>query len=90
MLQIAAQFNDATEDDIQTSSKEKDVCCICLSEMNKVGYVKKMTCNHLLHTMCIIEVAEKARSAETALCPLCRVSILINGYIIWLILFQLK
>ena len=66
---------------MQTSSKEKDVCCICLSEMNKVGYVKKMEqCNHLLHTMCIIEVAEKARSAETALCPLCRVSILIDGY----------
>ena len=79
MLQIAAQFNDAAEDDIQTSSKEKDVCCICLSEMNKVGHVKKMTCNHLLHTMCIIEVVEKARSAETALCPLCRVSILIDA-----------
>ena len=77
-IQIAAQFNDATEDEIKLASEEKDVCCICLSEMNnKLGQgVKKLKqCSHLLHTKCICDVVEKARSVDTALCPLCRVSI---------------
>ena len=72
--QIAGQFNDATEDAIKKAKSEKDVCCVCLSEM-KLGKVKRMRCNHLLHTKCICEVVEKARSIQAALCPLCRVSL---------------
>ena len=74
MMQIAGQFNDATLDDIKKANSQKDVCCICLSGM-KLGRVKKMMCNHLLHTKCICEVVEKARSIQAALCPLCRVSV---------------
>ena len=72
--QIAGQFNDATLDDIKKAKSEKDVCCVCLSEM-KLGKVKRMRCNHLLHTKCICEVVEKAKSIQAALCPLCRVSL---------------
>ena len=43
--------------------------------MKVIGTVKKMLrCKHLLHTICICEVVEKARSVAAALCPLCRVS----------------
>ena len=73
MMQIAGQFNDATMDDIKKANSQKDVCCICLSGM-KLARVKKMMCNHLLHTKCICEVVEKAKSIQAALCPLCRVS----------------
>ena len=73
MIQIAERFNDATQDDLDKSTKEKDVCCICLSAMNTLGKVKKLTCNHLLHTTCLCDIIQKARS-RTAKCPICRVS----------------
>ena len=84
-MQIAGQFDDATEDDIKKAKLEKDVCCICLSEM-KLGRVKKMMCNHLLHTKCICEVVEKAKSIQAALCPLCRVSLGDQNYQVCLLI----
>ena len=84
MMQIAGQFNDATMDDIKKANSQKDVCCICLSGM-KLGRVKKMMCNHLLHTKCICEVVEKARSIQAALCSLCRVSLRDQNYHVYLL-----
>lgn len=86
MIQIAERFNDATQDDIDKSIKEKDVCCLCLSAMNKLGKVKKLTCNHLLHTTCLCDIIQKAKqmarsrtitiqnAIQMARCPICRVS----------------
>jgi hypothetical protein len=72
---LDGMFEDATELDLRKASATGDVCCICLGTM-ALGNVKKMRCGHLYHTHCLREVVERARSIETARCPLCRASVL--------------
>ena len=68
-------FEDATEMDLDKASAGCDFCCICMGAMS-VGNVKKVGCGHLFHTHCLREVVERARSIETARCPLCRAHVL--------------
>ena len=67
-------FQDASDLEMRRASAAGDVCCICLGTMS-TGNVKKVGCGHLYHTSCLREVVERARSVETARCPLCRASI---------------
>ena len=74
-LYFAAQFTDAVEAETKKAKSSGDVCCICLSKM-KLGKTKKkkLSCNHMLHTMCLCEMLERVQRFDAALCPQCRVS----------------
>ena len=61
------------EAETKKAKSSGDVCCICLSKM-KLGKTKKLSCNHMLHTMCLCEMLERVQRFDAALCPQCRVS----------------
>ena len=65
-------FADATE--LELRKHTTDVCCVCLGGLS--AHVKKVACGHLYHAHCLREVVERARSMETAKCPLCRAYVL--------------
>ena len=68
-------FEDATE--LELRKHTTDVCCVCLSGLS--SSVKKVACGHLFHGHCLREVVERARSIETAKCPLCRSSLVVGA-----------
>ena len=65
-------FADVTEMELRKHTN--DVCCVCLCALS--SHVKKVACGHMYHVHCLREVVERARSMETAKCPLCRASVL--------------
>jgi hypothetical protein len=65
-------FEDVTELDLRKHCN--DVCCVCLCGLS--SHVKKVACGHMFHVHCLREVVERARSIESAKCPLCRASVL--------------
>jgi CUE domain len=79
-----SMFENASELDLRKAAAARDVCCICLGTMsylhnadnhhqsNVHNNVKKVACGHLYHTACLRDVVERARSIESAKCPLCR------------------
>jgi hypothetical protein len=74
--ELNGRFEDATDLELRKAAASGDVCCICLANMNTAAQVKKVGCGHLYHIACLREVVERARSLETARCPLCRAGIL--------------
>lgn len=73
-------FEDVTDLELKKACASGDVCCICLGTMS-MGNVKKIGCGHIFHTNCLREVVERARSLESARCPLCRQSVVDGGQI---------
>lgn len=71
-------FVDASEWDLRKAAASGDVCCICLGALT--SDVKKISCGHLYHTQCLREVVARARSMQTARCPLCRASVVDGRY----------
>jgi hypothetical protein len=73
---IARHLDDVFEDAtvLELRKHTQDVCCVCLCGLS--SHVKKVACGHLYHSHCLREVVERARSMETAKCPLCRACVL--------------
>ncbi|GKY91851.1 hypothetical protein MPSEU_000156700 [Mayamaea pseudoterrestris] len=74
--ELNSRFDDATDMELRKAAAAGDVCCICLTSMNSTTQVKRVGCGHLYHTSCLREVVERARSLESARCPLCRANVL--------------
>ena len=48
----------------------KDICCICLDEMNEDQYHKKLSCGHMLHFKCFKGLVFRRNLFIS--CPICR------------------